>query len=175
VAQLFSLGIVKRLFKISTLLSAIGFCFLVIIWPVSYHLNLSRGIGSGKLVPSDSVAIVSGYRLGFEDGGAWFYNYEMPYRGSIYAMSSTNDPPPVRWFWHLGDYGFGHSTHFTRLGTVSEGNCDFPGIYFRRIWHQGHEPAYSTLMMSLCYPILLLAVLPALWFYRRGHFWFWKP
>jgi hypothetical protein len=168
---------VKRLLKISTLLSAIGFCFLVIIWPVSYYLNLSKGIGSSNPKPSDCIPISSDYHLGFEDGETWVYNYAAPYRGSIMAMTSPNDPPPVEWFWHWGDCGFGHALYFTILGQVSERGCDFPGLYFRRIWHQsqGNNPAYTTLGMSLWYPVLLLAVLPALWFYSHRYFWFRKP
>ena len=52
-------------------------CLLVIIWPVSYHLRLSRRLESGQPVPGGSIAIISGYRLGFEDGGAWRYDYEI--------------------------------------------------------------------------------------------------
>jgi hypothetical protein len=158
---------VKRLFIVATLLSAICFCFLVIIWLASYHLNLSRGISSDKPMPGDSIFIIANYRLGFEDGSAWFYNHDAPYRGSIIALVSTNDPPPVAWFWRVGNYGFGHSTSFTKLGEISERSADFPGIYFRHIWHQGHNPPYATLMVSLWYPTILSAILPLLWFFSR--------
>ena len=174
-AQLFSLGIVKRLLTISTLLSAIGFCFLVIVWPVSYHLNLLRGISSGKLMPSDSIPIAPAFRLGFQDGGVWFYNEEMPYMGGISWMSDTNDPPPVMHSWYFGHYGFGHSIYQGKAGRLSDRSCDLPGIYFRQFWAFDDNPPYTTLCVSLWYPISLLAVLPVFWFYRRGHFWFRKP
>ena len=109
-----TLGIVKRTLAISTSLSAIGFCFLMVIWPVSFHLNLSRGIDSGKPIPSDSIPILSGYRFGFEGGGVWFYNYDMPYRGSTISSSAKAT------------------------------GCDLPGIYFRHIWTPGYDPAYTT-------------------------------
>jgi hypothetical protein len=35
--------------------------------------------------------------------------------------------------------------------------------------------AASVEPKSVLYPILLLAILPALWFYSRRHFWFRKP
>ena len=172
--ELWTLGIVNRLPTILTLLSAVIFCFLVVMWPASYYLNLSRGMGSGKLVPSDSVPITPHYRLGFEDGGMWLYTYEMPWKGGTYALTTTNDPPPYRWFCHIGDYGFGHEIIFGHEH-LSVRSCQLPGIYFLRMWRFDDNPPYTTLMMSLWYPILLLAVLPALWFYRRRHFWFWKP
>lgn len=110
---------------------------MVILWLLSYHLNLSRGLA--ELKPSDSIPILSGYRLGFEDGGAWFYNNQMPYRGSIISSSSVKS------------------------------GYDLPGIYFRHISLQGSLPAYNTLRASLWYPVLVFAALPALWIFRRGH------
>jgi hypothetical protein len=164
----------KRLLKVSTLLSAIGFCFLVIIWPVSYHMNLSRSLGSSELTPSDSIAVTPHYRLGFEAGSIWFYRYEMPYRGSIIWISDTNDPPPVVRAWRFGDYGFGHAIYRGTSERMSARDCDLPGIYFRRFWSFDNNPPYTTLRASLWYPLSVLAVLPALWFYRRGHFSFRK-
>jgi hypothetical protein len=130
-------------------------------------------MGSGKLVPSDSIPITPQYHLGFENGGMWFYTYEMPYRGSIISFSGPSDPPPFRWFWHVGDYGFGHEINFGH-DHISERSCDLPGVYFRRIWRFDDHPPYTTLRMSLWYPIFLLAVLPTLWILRHRHLWFKK-
>ena len=162
-----TLRIVKRTFTILASLSAIGFCFLLIIWPVSYYLDLSRSIGSGKPTPSDSIPITPHYRLGFEGGSMWLYTHAMPYQGSIMWISGTNDPPPVVRAWNLGPYGFAHIVRSVRSGKMSESTCDLPGIYFRRFWDFDANPAWTTLRMSLGYPLLLLAILPALWLYRR--------
>jgi hypothetical protein len=141
------------------------------MWPVSYFMNLSRSFGIGKLAPSDSIPITAYYHLGFERGSLWFYTYEMPYRGSIMWLSGgTNDPPPVVRAWTLGDYGFSHVVRSNTSEKMSERACDLPGIYFRRFWQFDDKPPYTTLCMSLWYPTLLLAILPALWFYRRRHF-----
>jgi len=151
------------------MVSTIGLCFLVIIWPVSYRLDLSRNIGSRTLTPSDSILITPHYHLGFENGAAWLYTYEMPYRGSIVWLSNTNDPPPIRRLWYLGDYGFGHVIRHGKQGrSLSERSCDLPGVYFRRFWSFDNNLPDTTLRVSLWYPTLLLAVLPSLQVFRRS-------
>ena len=122
-----------------TAASASAFGLMVIVWLLSYHLTLSQGFGGAELKPSDSIPLLSGYRIGFEDGGLWFYNYQMPYRGSIISASSVKS------------------------------GYDLPGLYFRRISLLGSAPAYTTLRVSLGYPVLLFALLPALWIARRIH------
>jgi hypothetical protein len=169
------LGIVKRALTSLTLLSAVVLCFFVVMWPLSYFLDLSRSLGTGKLAPSDSVSITPHYHLGFERGGLWIYTYEMPYRGSIMWIRFPDDPPSVVHAWTFGDYGFSHSVDFHKSEKLSERACDLPGIYFRRFWRFDDSPTYTTLRMSLCYPILLLAVLPMMWILRRGRLWFGKP
>ena len=143
-----------------------SFLFFVVIWPVSYEMNLSRNMGRGKLAPSDSIPLPAHYHLGFEEGGMWLYTYEMPYRGSIIGMTSTNDPPPFRWYWQIGFFGFGHEITFGHEH-MSERVCDFPGIYFRRFWRFDDNPPYTTLRLSLWYPVFLSAILPLLWALRR--------
>lgn len=160
----------KRLPKIATIASAIILGLLVIIWPVSYSLNLVRGIRTGKLAPSDSITLISGYRLGFENGAAWFYNYEMPWFGGTIGLSDgPNAPKPVVRHWCFGGYGWGYEKHYDKQNKLTEidSGCDFPGIYCRRFWTQGHDPAYTTLRISLCYPLLLSAIFPLLWILRH--------
>ena len=170
------LGIVKRTLTTLTVLSVVVLCFLVVMWPVSYSLDLSRSLGSGKLAPSDSIPIGAHYHLGFERGSLWLYTYEMPYRGSIIGLASgTNDSPSIVHAWRFGDYGFLHRVDFHKSEKFSEKACDLPGIYFRRFWRFDDKPPYTTLCLSLWCPILLSAILPTLWFYRRGHFCFRKP
>jgi len=144
------------------------------MWPVSYFLNLSRSLGTSKLMPSDSIPIAPHYHMGFERGSMWVYTYEMPYRGSIVWLSQTNDPPSVGHAWRIGDYGFSHSIDFHKSEKLSARACDLPGIYFRRFWRFDDKPPYTTLCMSLWYPILLFAVLPTMWILRRGRLWFGK-
>jgi hypothetical protein len=174
VAQLFSLN-VKRALTTLTLLSAVVLCLLVVMWPASHFLNLSRSLGTGKLTPSDSIPITPHYHLGFERGSMWLYTYAMPYRGSIMWLSNTNDPPPVVRAWILGDYGFSHTVLSNASEKMSERTCDLPGIYFRRFWSFDDKPPYTTLCMSLWYPIFLSAVLPLLWIFRRSRLRFSKP
>jgi hypothetical protein len=169
------LGIVKRTLTTLTLISAVVLCFLVVMWPASYFLNLSRSFGSGKLTPSDSIPVSPDYRLGFERGSLWLYTYAMPHRGGIVWMSGTNDPPSVVHGWTFGILGFAHIVHSNKTGKLSERVCDFPGVYFRRFWGFDDKPPYTTLELSLWYPILLSAVLPLLWIFRRSRLRFSKP
>ena len=144
-----------------TIASAIAVLSLLIIWPVSYSLNLWRNIGGTKLAPSDSIPISPNFRLGFEKGGMWIYTYEAPYTGSIWRMGTTNDPPPVRQVWVIGDYGLAHEVFFG-YDPGSRLACDLPGIYFRRFRGFGNNLPYTTLRISLWLPILFSAVLPLL-------------
>jgi hypothetical protein len=82
--------------------------------------------------------------------------------------------------WHIGDYyGFYHSTsvdsHGSDSGPLVVTIFNLPGTRFREVSYFYESHPIWTFMFSLWYPILLLAVLPALCFYRRGHFWFRKP
>lgn len=160
----------KRVLAISTIISGILLVFLLIIWPVSYHLDLTKNLGNRKLTLSDSIPIVAGYRLGFEDGGLWFYNYEMPFYGGTIGLSAGPDDNPTiskEWYWH--GYGFGHETHFRGRNAISdkETYCDLPGVYFLKIWEPRQDPAYLTLETSLWYPVLSTAILPLFWIFRR--------
>jgi hypothetical protein len=123
-------------------------------------------MGTGKLEPSDSVPVSLNYRLGFERGSLWLYTYEMPYHGGIVWLSSTNDLPSVVHIWGSGQFGFGHAVYSNKTDKLSERFCDLPGVYFRRLWHFDDKPPYTTLELSLWYPILLSAILPLLWIFR---------
>lgn len=152
----------KRILTILTIASLILLCFSVIIWPASYHLDLCKGLGSGRPTPSDSVPLISGYRVGFEDGGIWLYNYEIPWMGGTWGLAKAQH---YSWY-HCG---FGHFVDFDKEGKIltSERECNLPGIYFRRFWTPGRDPAYTTLSASLWYPILLSVILPLSWISRR--------
>ena len=156
----------KSLLTISTIGSLILLCFLAIIWPVSYHLDLCKGLGSSKPIPSDSVPLISNYRVGFENGAVWLYNYEVPWMGGIWGLSNARH---THWGWYWNHYGFSHDIDFEGENkiAVSDRDCDLPGIYFRQFWTPGHDPAYTTLSASLWYPFLLSRISPMLWIFRH--------
>jgi hypothetical protein len=87
------------------------------------------------------VAITPRFHLGLFDGGAWFYGDEWPYRGSIIQIDGQ---PPVS----------------------QKSGLDFPGVYYRYFFRSSAHTTWS-LMVSLWYPIVLFAILPALWLFHR--------
>jgi len=158
--------VVKRLRTVSTLVSVICLLFFVIMWPLSYHRNLSRYHNDWELMPGDSIPLLGNLSMGFEGGAVWFYTYETPYRGGLIAVRNSSDPPANLWSWHLGGYGFGHK-EYRKPNQMSERSCDLPGVYFRHLSIPGgNYPPYVTLRMSLCYPVLFFALLPLLWIVR---------
>src|SRR6266496_317564 len=88
------------------------------------------------------VAVTPSFHFCLFGGGAWFYSDEWPYNGSIIQI---NGQPPIS----------------------RKSGLDFPGVYYRYF----RFPAHTTwsLMLSLWYPIVLLAILPALWISHRRH------
>ena len=89
------------------------------------------------------IAITSNFHFGLFDGGAWFYSDRWPYHGSLVQIDGQ---PPIS-----QKYGL-----------------DFPGVYYRYF----RFPASTTwsLVVSLWYPISLLAIPPAVWIFRRKRF-----
>jgi hypothetical protein len=120
---------------------------------------------------SDSIPVTSNYRLGFENGGAWFYTDAMPYRGSMMGVADENNPPQVIGEWHWGHFGFVH-IEYPKPSLPDETLLDLPGIYFRR-FSQAGSPPWATLRISLWLPMAILAIVPSLWVihyrcFRRG-------
>jgi hypothetical protein len=167
VAQLFSLGIVTRLRKISTIVSAVLCGLLVALCAASYCLN--RSVQCIRVTPS--------FHLGFSDGGAYFFSHDQPWLDGIISLADTNAPKEVVRSWHIGDYyGFYHSSsverHGADSGLLTVTIFNLPGSRFREVSYFWENRPIWTFLVSLWYPILLLAILPALWFYRRRHFGF---
>ena len=162
---------------------------LVIVLLASYHLN-------------DGIAITQGFHVGLFDGDASFYSDDKPYRGGIISIASQDKKEvgypvivtlirgvemnigsthEVRWGWRTADdvYNFGQITFIrndTEIIMDRERFCTLPGVSFRHFWMNGFGGvrAFWTFSLSLWYPILLLAVLSALWTVRRRHLWFRK-
>jgi len=84
------------------------------------------------------VAVTPSFHFGLFGGGAWFYSDEWPYHGS--ALTIEKQPP------------------------VSHG-LDFPGVYYRYFRFSAHTT--WSFMLSLWYPIVLFAIMPALWLFHR--------
>ncbi len=171
----------KRLRTISTAASVIVCCALVIMLPVSYHRGpWTFDEKSRKISPTDSVALTSHFHLGFFSGGVWFYGHEIPYMGSIRSMSDdkgiiykgghTHEDHNLSWY--AGDYGIAQTTLIGERGEFVEKDryCDLPGVYFRCFDEADNPRPDWTLMVSIWYLILLFAILPTLWIYRRVRF-----
>jgi hypothetical protein len=162
---------VKR-FQRTLVLASIAACgLLLVVFPVSYWLEVGGLDAKGRLVSKQSIRIVSDFRAGFEGGRLWVFNYAAPYQGSTIAIvDSSVDPAPVGRSWHWGNYGVGHEILFAGREKISEWGCDLPGVYFRHIWRQRYSPPMTSLGMSLWYPISISAALPLWWIFRHSRF-----
>lgn len=166
----------KRLSRVSSLLSGVVCCSLLILLPVSYHLSLVAldTVSSG---PSShaSLAFTRRFHVGFQDGGVWFFSHDYPYMGSIMNIGGP-DTHEVRSGWHTAEYDLGHISFLSEHGEVMDKKsfCTLPGIYFRHFLIHGEAASLWTLMFSLWYPISVMAILPAFWIWRRSRLRFRK-
>ena len=168
----------RRFLAILTAVSGIGCVLLGIILPISYYIRVSSyDDKSRKWVQTYSIGLETHFRMGFEDGGVWFYNYEHPWFGGIRHMADetgviykgghahkVND-----FVWHIGgDYGIYQTSLIGERGEFldKERDCRLPGIYYCYFNPADYPPPEWTLKISLWYPILLFAILPALRIYK---------
>ena len=156
--------------KISTIASAVLCGLLVALYAVSYCLDRS----------AQCIRITPSFNLGVSDGGVYFFNRDQPWLDGIFSLAGTNAANEVVSSWHIDDYyGFYHSQsverHGSDSGLLTVTIFNLPGTRFREVSYFWESRPIWTFLVSLWYPILLLAILPAFWFYRRRHFWFRKP
>ena len=168
--------------KMLPILALASGVLLLILFPVSYHLN-------------DGVAIASGFHAGLFDGNLSFYSDDKPYRGSIVSIANPEksearypvlvtlvrgvemnigDTHEIRSGWSTADgtFGCGRITFIrNESGIVMNRQkfCTLPGVYFRDFWMNqlGGTRTFWTFTLSLWYPVLLAAVLPAVWLFRQ--------
>lgn len=172
----------KRLRMILTVAFGILCVFLAIIFSVSYHLPI-WDTDSKTWSPINFIAVTSHFHVRFYLGGLWFSSDELPYMGSIRHLSDEKGIPYEKGryaheirdgVWRIGeDYGFGRITYVGEQNEfVGRDICgDLPGIYYRHfVWWKEKDTEW-TLMISLWYPILLFAIAPAFWIFRRWHLW----
>jgi hypothetical protein len=152
---------VTRLRKISTIVSAILCGLLVTLYSVSYYLD--SWVHGIRITPS--------FHILFSHGGVYFFSHDHPWLDGIISLSDNNTPKPVVSSWLIGDYGFYHSSsverHGSDSGLLTVTIFNLPGSRFREVSYFWESRPIWTFLVSLWYPILLLAVLPALSFYRR--------
>lgn len=173
----------KRCHTIMTVASGIGCALLGIVFPISYHVRVSSyDETSRKWIQTYSIGSGTHFRMGFEDGGVWFYNYEHPWVGGMRHMADekgviykgghahrVND-----FAWHIGwDYGIYQFSLVGEHGEFvdKERDCRLTGIFYCYFSPADYPPPEWTLKISLWYPILLFAILPALSVYKRARLW----
>jgi len=144
----------------------------MVVLPVSYHLENRR----------HAVAVTSFLRIGILDGWVTLDSRAHPYHGNIsdihsgtVAYQGGQAHAKKDWSWHVRAYGIGQRTFYSERDefVAKDIGLILPGIYYRHFeWEK--EPVVWTVMVSLWYPILLLAVFPVLWIIRRGHLRLWS-
>jgi hypothetical protein len=161
---------VTRLRKISTIVSAVLCGLLVALYAVCYCLD--RSVQCIRVTPS--------FHVGLRASGVYFFSHDQPWLDGIISMAGTNAPKEVVSSWYIGDYyGFYRSSsverHGSDSGLLTVTIFNLPGSRFREVSYFRESRPIWTFLVSLWYPILLLAILPALWLHRRRTFWLWKP
>ncbi len=129
----------NRLLNIAALGSATIFCLIIVAWLIAGHFDPRR-----QFVSLSRECHLSIDHRG-EDGRLEIFNDANygPYAGSIIAFTGDPNGPSIS--------GFG----------------DTAGIYYRLIrWPNG--TSLWTLSVSLSYPLIVAAVLPAIWLFRRS-------
>ncbi len=163
VARRSTFGIVTHRQTIWALASALSCGLLVILCAVSYFPDYC----------TLRLNVTPSFHVGLGDGRAYVFSHERPYLDGIISLSGTN--AQVVSSWHITNL-IGHDTSIERYGSgsgpISVTFFNLPGTRFREVNYFFESRPIWTFMVSLWYPILLLSVLPAIRFYRRGHFGF---
>lgn len=137
----------KRLFNIAALLSAIAFCLTLVAWNAA-----------GNIDPRTPFLSLSDHcHLGLRTRGSLDARLQVfndasygPYSGSIIGVSAGGRGPTSAPVWPKV-WGIG----------------DDAGVYYRMIrWQDG--TSLWTLSLSLAYPLIAAALLPAVWIVRRS-------
>ena len=137
---------------------------LLIVLAISYHLDVTK----------HGIAITPRFHFGVCEGGVWLFSDKWPYTGSTtYVGDSNRSPAHFVWRgWRLPgtDYGLGRSAIVNERGDVLQRKTggDLPGVYYRHFWWYDLPQTLWTLEVSLWYPILAFAVLPAAGLLRRA-------
>jgi len=165
----------RRYFTIISLISFVFLGFTLVLTIAAVWLNPWKQC----LTITDSFHI--GLFRWFQDGligRIVFFNdgENGPYEGSIIALVDEEGNllyedgrarPISKCFWTVGDYGFSNVDYVNEQDepVLKRWACDFPGIYYQRIvWP---DTRFWTLAVSFWYPLLLFALLPALWIGRK--------
>ncbi len=162
----------KRVMGILTVVSAVCCVAFLILVPLSLFLELPDYGSHGNVEPNGSISVGS-LSCAASGGVIWLFTGEIPYQGSIIGLEGSWDGVSVNerqdWGWDNSRHGIGQVSYIDQTGgTAGRARYgDFPGIYYRHFeWRSSTSP-WSTLAMSLLYPIGLTALLPTWWLLRR--------
>ena len=166
VAQLFSLGIMRRVLKITAIIAGALSVLSLILLMFSYHDGGPRPQLTFKIPPFVSI--------GFYNGRMMADRRQHPYSESLSHVQDgfANYEGGVArarkdWDWYLGSYSFTQVRYFgeKRELVAKDRFLLLPGVYYRHFeWEQ--EPVLWTIGCSLLYPTLLPVVLPLLFVVR---------
>ncbi len=166
----------RKILRFLTACSA-GILFLSIaLFPLSLFTSFPE-IEDDGVIDHWSVPIGGRLRCIPLGGRLWVFTGDYPYQGSILTLSDGNQvswggawtTEITDWEWVSGSNGISQSSFIDKDGK-NRGKArygDFPGIYYRHFeWLNADEP-WTTLSVSLFYPLVLSAILPVFWLYRK--------
>jgi hypothetical protein len=159
-----------RLYTVAVIASGIICSLLLVYFPISYHFDN----------PPPRISVSSFLGISIFDGDVVFDSRSHPYHGNISEIDAGRVPYEggqahaiKDWDWRIGYYSFGQRTFIGERDefVAKDIYLILPGAYYRHFeWET--EPLLWTVIFSLWYPILLFAILPLLWIFRRARLWF---
>lgn len=168
-----------RCLQIATMGSGVLAFACVLLFPISEFLTVVEMQENG-FGPHHAIKLTTTFHCGISRGGVWFFNQGGPYTGSLRFIDGGEDGlisssgGLVRvtrdWSWILGESGVVQESYWDYKTGVLVGrdrSADFPGIYLRHFDWKINGPPWTTLRISLWYPLLLFSILPGWWAIRR--------
>lgn len=158
----------RRTLRVSIALSAVLCGLFLVVLPISYFRE-SPDIDANGEIQSNALLSVGLLNISALNGDCWIYTSDLPCYCGIYPLAGAWGGVPSTkhrdWGWDNGHYGIEQNSFIDKTGN-SAGLAiygDFPGIYYRHFEWRGTPDPWTTLAISLWYPIVLFAVAPSLW------------
>lgn len=149
--------------QVATIASTVLFLNGLLLQVASYLVQIPY---SASIDEPPSAIPIGGFRFFLCEGAIWIYNGDSPYQGSIICLEGSWGGKAVQrhsdWEWEAGEYGICQDS-FIQADGKSAGCArygDLPGVYYRHFEMWNCKEPWTTLALTMWYPIALAAILP---------------